>query len=360
MPNIFDVLVLPAQRGDAFWIEYGSRDHPHRILIDGGITRTGREHLIQMVSGLAGTTHFELLVVSHIDLDHILGVIAFLKDLPVGTVVDEVWFNGWDQLAASGLQPFGIKEGIALCDLLEAHHAPAWNRSAIGKAIALDDADRPVSYPLPGGMRVTVLSPSLSKLAALREKWQSVLQEFAVGCEDESATDDRDALEIEGLQLFGADDIDVASLAKNRFTEDDTIANGSSIALVLEYASKRAIMLADAHPSLIVKSLKHLSPTKRYVADLVKVSHHGSKYNTNRGLVRQIKAPKWILSSNGASTKHPNLESVARLLHGSSKPKLIFNYKTKYNDAWDNDSLKQKYRYETVYGDGKSPVVIHL
>ena len=43
--KVFDIHVLPAQRGDSLWIEYGPAASPHHIIIDGGITKTGREHL---------------------------------------------------------------------------------------------------------------------------------------------------------------------------------------------------------------------------------------------------------------------------------------------------------------------------
>ena len=44
MSNLYRIHVLPAQRGDALWIEYGTHDALNHILIDGGITATGRDH----------------------------------------------------------------------------------------------------------------------------------------------------------------------------------------------------------------------------------------------------------------------------------------------------------------------------
>jgi len=43
MSNLYRIHVLPAQRGDALWIEYGTHDALNHILIDGGITATGRD-----------------------------------------------------------------------------------------------------------------------------------------------------------------------------------------------------------------------------------------------------------------------------------------------------------------------------
>ena len=37
---MFSIEMLPAQQGDALWIEYGSAAKPHRILVDGGTPPT--------------------------------------------------------------------------------------------------------------------------------------------------------------------------------------------------------------------------------------------------------------------------------------------------------------------------------
>lgn len=84
MSNAYRIHVLPAQRGDALWIEYGTEDAPNHILIDGGITATGRDHLRKRVEEVGTPLHFELLVVTHIDLDHIQGILQFLENLPEG------------------------------------------------------------------------------------------------------------------------------------------------------------------------------------------------------------------------------------------------------------------------------------
>ena len=49
MSNVYRIHVLPAQRGDSLWIEYGAEAAPNHILIDGGITATDRDHLRKRV-----------------------------------------------------------------------------------------------------------------------------------------------------------------------------------------------------------------------------------------------------------------------------------------------------------------------
>jgi beta-lactamase superfamily II metal-dependent hydrolase len=360
MSQVFTVHVLPAQRGDSFWIEYGPASDPCRMLIDGGITRTGREHLKAMVGALRAPVRFELLVVTHIDLDHIQGIIELLEQLPAGVTFKEIWFNGWDQLKHIGLEPLGVKEGIRLSEILEQRHTAAWNASTKGRAIALDDQDGVIDYMFEEDMKVTVLAPARAQLARLRDDWQEIVEQFGV---DEQAEVEGAKIGIEGLEVMGAvGAVDVRSLAESRFDEDDTVPNGSSIALALEFAGKRLLMLGDAYPSVVARSIRRLSPAGPYPVDVVKLAHHGSRNNTDRELVRSLSAPVWVFSSNGAgNTKHPHREAVARVLHdGNGAETLIFNYRTAFNDVWDDPYLKLDHGYDTVYGDGRLPVIVRL
>ena len=358
MTQIFNVHVLPAQRGDSIWIEYGPVDDPCRILIDGGITQTGRDHLKAMLAALRAPVQFELLVVTHIDLDHIQGIIELLEQLPSGVFFKEIWFNGWDQLKHIGLEPFGVKEGIRLTEILEQRHRATWNASAQGRAIALDESENVIDYAFPQGMRITVLAPTRAHLARLRDHWRATVEHF-----DAEALAEAQGLEPvnkERFEVMGA--IDVPGLAEGPFREDDAIPNGSSIALALEFAGKRLLMLGDAYPSVITQSIRRLSPHGRYPVDVVKLSHHGSRNNTSRELCQSLSAPLWVFSSNGASnTKHPHHEAVARVLHdGSGVEMLIFNYRTKFNLAWDDPDLKRDHDYQALFGDGRAPVTVKL
>jgi len=358
--DIFRIHVFPAQRGDALWIEYGPAATPFRILVDGGITKTGREYLIGLIDGL-GDPRIDLLVVTHIDLDHIQGVIALLKDLPPEVKINRVWFNGWDQLPRPPLQPHGVAEGIALSKQLEARFKPAWNCNAGGSWIGVGPDGAPRNIALPGAMVATVLSPDNDKLLALRDIWDDVVEEFGAAAEAEEEAEEEVQQPIDGLEPMGADEIDVAGLAEGRFQEDDAVPNGSSIACLLTFKRKSALLLADAHPSLVLASVKALSPGQPLRADCVKLSHHGSKYNTSLELAKQLESPRWIFSSNGATTKHPNPEAVARVLHGSpGKKELLFNYRTKYNEMWDDATLMEDHDYTAVYGDGVKPMVVDL
>jgi beta-lactamase superfamily II metal-dependent hydrolase len=362
MKKVFRIQVLPAQRGDALWVEYGSEAELHHILIDGGITATGRTHLQNRIEEMGTPLHFELLVITHIDLDHILGVIELLDNLPEGVTFGDIWFNGWDQLKGSNLEPMGLKEGIALSDILQARYSDRWNSAADGAAIALGEDDSVVTYPpLPGGMAITVLAPTHAQLGKLRDEWHKVVEEF--GVQEAQEKEDPPAIDgdtLPGLEALGV--IDVEELASEHFDEDDTVNNGSSIALLLKFGNRTALMLGDAYPSVVTSSLNALAADERFKVDVVKLAHHGSRANTSPAFTEKLHAPTWIFSSNGANnTKHPHQEAVARVLHHSrGVRKLVFNYRTRFNEMWDNQALKEQHGYETVYGDGSELVTVTL
>jgi hypothetical protein len=210
-------------------------------------------------------------------------------------------------------------------------------------------------------MVATVLSPDTQKLLALKEDWEEIVEAFGAADEDEAPIGEGELGQIDGLEPLGAGDIDVVELAESKFTEDKTVPNGSSIALLLEFKGKSALLLADAHPSLVLKGLQLLSPAAPLRTDCVKLSHHGSKNNTSRALVQHLRSPTWIFSSNGATTKHPNPEAVARVLHDSPGSKLlVFNYQTKYNEMWEDAELMEEHDYKVEYGDGATPVEVNL
>ena len=98
---MFRIEMLPAAHGDCLWIEYGSGARVHRILIDGGPAHAYpalRERILHLP---ADARRFELLVITHIDADHIEGVIRLLLDAEaLACRFERIWFNGRDQLNA--------------------------------------------------------------------------------------------------------------------------------------------------------------------------------------------------------------------------------------------------------------------
>ncbi len=92
------VKMMPAQYGDCFWI---NTNNEFNILVDGGLKTTYNKWIKPLVSlEDKRETIFDLVIVTHIDCDHIGGIIAFLEDCEIsqGMVVKEIWHNGLFQI----------------------------------------------------------------------------------------------------------------------------------------------------------------------------------------------------------------------------------------------------------------------
>jgi phosphoribosyl 1,2-cyclic phosphodiesterase len=72
---VLEIEMLPAREGDCLLLSWGAGASPYRILIDGGRAQT-YSSLKRRLSNLPSTKReFELLVITHIDRDHIEGAL---------------------------------------------------------------------------------------------------------------------------------------------------------------------------------------------------------------------------------------------------------------------------------------------
>jgi metal-dependent hydrolase (beta-lactamase superfamily II) len=94
---------LNARQGDAIWIRWGTGK---QIMIDMGTHATGVSIAKRFRDLPKERRQFDLLVVTHVDIDHIGGVLSCVVDR-AETVPDltfnDVWFNGWKQLGGESV-----------------------------------------------------------------------------------------------------------------------------------------------------------------------------------------------------------------------------------------------------------------
>ena len=91
--------MLAALHGDCLLVEYGDIRRTRRILIDSGPVGAYAALRGRLERLPKGDRRFELMVLSHVDTDHIEGLIKlFANPRPWPFVVRDVWFNGWRHL----------------------------------------------------------------------------------------------------------------------------------------------------------------------------------------------------------------------------------------------------------------------
>lgn len=337
--------MLPAEHGDCLWIEYGDPRHPRRVLIDGGTAGTYRRALRDRLLGLPPSERrFELLAVTHIDADHIAGVLELLQDRETGFAAKDVWFNGYRHLPDEVPETLGPVQGERLTDLL-LKPGVSWN-GRFGKAAVVAPANGELPrVQLDGGLVVTLLSPTPAKLAELKPSWEKEVRRAGL---DPSQPRPGEKEAEEGLELLGAPDVE--ALAAEAFAEDGAEANGSSIAMLAEFEGHRVLLTGDAHPGVLTAAIRRIVGRGRLAVDACKLPHHGSKSNVSRQLVQALDCRKWLFSSNGAYFRHPDRQAVARVIKwGGPRTELAFNYRTKFNDVWDAKPLQARFGYAASY-----------
>jgi hypothetical protein len=100
-------------------------------------------------------------------------------------------------------------------------------------------------------------------------------------------------------------------------------------------------------------SIKRLQPDgSRMELDALKVSHHGSRGNTDNRLIEMLDCDRFLISCDGSVHRLPDNEAIGRIIkHGGASPGVFFNYRCKRTKMWDDDRLRTKYGYTTEYGD---------
>lgn len=356
----FEIEMLAADHGDCLWVEYGRGKKRHRILIDGGPIGAF-EALDSRMNAIPARKNrtFELVVLTHIDADHVDGLIRLFAEKPLRCSIDEVWFNGWRHLT-EGDRVLGGLQGEYFSAIVDHRLGERkWNTSTGGKALVVEDEGALPYFKLPGGMKLTLLSPTRGKLHTLKKDWKKHIATEGIDPGDLDAAlavlaEKKRYLPDDGLVL-GASKFD--KLLAAQMKPDNKAANGSSIAFLCEFADKKCLFLADAHTDVVVASLRRLLKArrqKRLKVDAVKISHHGSKGNTSAELIALVDAKYFLISSNGAQFKHPDQQPVAFIIDGAGRrrPVLRFNYRTKFNEMWFDESEQAKRRYSAVDASG--------
>jgi beta-lactamase superfamily II metal-dependent hydrolase len=337
-PDMLRVEALPAGDGDCLWVEWrdagGTR---HRMLIDGGHGQPAR-----LPGGLAerlarqpeDQRTFDLVVCTHIDADHIGGLLALLTGPPAGFAVADLWFNGRRHLG----DVLGPAQGDQLSALITQRSVP-WNRAFGGTAVVVPAAGGLPVITLPG-LRITLLSPARAQLVRLAQAWPQVLADAEKAAEPVTPAPDV-------LSRAEHDrDVELHLLRGRPYAPDRSAANGSSIAFVAEDDEGSRLLLAgDAQAEVLVSALRRVTRGGSQRIDLCKVPHHGSQHNVSRELLALLNCRDWLISTNGARHGHPHRVAMARILCRPEAETAWFNYRSATTEEYLDPALAARYRF---------------
>lgn len=317
------IRILQANHGDCVLVTHEGPEGTFNMLIDGGNSATFKHGPRGRNPGALQLAlddlkckgqHIDLAILTHIDDDHIHGLIrAFETPGYLGDMVKSIWFNSSRLITKFFNFPEIPENNVYLCD------EKAETSVQQGKdleALLIDiGCERPpiVTAGQPfkkGPFRFTILSPDREKLQKLLHKWP---EESDSG--ETSAHSNDYSLSINQI------------LATDSFEEDKSDYNGSSIAFILEADDRTMMFLGDSHDEIVVRGLRSIgfSEDKKLKLDLIKISHHGSQYNTSPEFLSLVDSDRYIISTNGSRHGLPNKRTIARIL-ASTHGKICFNY----------------------------------
>jgi glyoxylase-like metal-dependent hydrolase (beta-lactamase superfamily II) len=358
-----EIQFLNAREGDAIWVRWGDG---HQLLVDMGTAGTGRALADRIRALPQDKRAFDLLVVTHVDADHIGGVLTCVVDptepIP-GLTFADVWFNGWEHLHGGvpaeeepALEPMGGVQGEKLTSWLRDH---AWNEAFDRAAVVRTDTGLP-RRELPSGLSITVVTPVQQRLTDLIDTWREDVAE---------ALDKGADLDVSpGLESMGPSTppileslIDLEVLTDETSPKDPSKANAASISLLLEADGQRVLLTGDTIASELINGLALLGGGGAVPLDLIKLPHHGSRQNISRALVEAVDCPLWVFSSDGTKFRHPDAVAVGRVVrHAGRRPRLAFNVPSTFSRWWENPDWIDMLGYEVTYGDADEGIIFTL
>ncbi|MBK8469382.1 MAG: MBL fold metallo-hydrolase [Candidatus Phosphoribacter sp.] len=363
MATAMRVQMLPARLGDCLLVEcLRPRQRPWRMLVDGGPSDTWPLLRARLELLPSDDQTIDVALVTHIDSDHIGGMIPFLASAFAREHVRDVWFNGRPHLPRPVDPPRSVAQGETLTASLGGVPGVSgvsgvpdgmpWNIATAGAAVWAGESIRADAggfqeLDISDGPRITVLSPDARRLGALAKTWWKALDEATHPRPDRGVPKPPQPLR------------DIEALAATKTTNDAAPPNGSSIALLLEHRGASLLLGADAFGTVLAPSLATLAAARgvdTVPVDAFKLPHHGSQANVTAELIALAPARHYLVSSNGDTFGHPDDPALARVVVGApAQPTLWFNYRNERTSRWAQTALRTAYGYAVRFPTATRP-----
>jgi beta-lactamase superfamily II metal-dependent hydrolase len=358
-----------SDKGDCLLLE--SKDRKHRVLIDGGIRRAYSEHVAPALAELRDKgKDIDAVYISHIDDDHIAGVLQLLDDEAAWRVhehqlengnprhkppkaarpaeVKQIWHNAFhdqvrenagpieDLLAATATVLLGSsipelrQEGFLRKDLATSIQQALQvssrirdgqlniplNRQFEGKLMMVDQGG-PGTIPI-GSMKLQVIGPFSADLDKLRSDWNKWLKQHGeiVKRLRERARSDADDLSSSVDALFSSLENRAAMLAEMELAMRElgnrkkvTPPNLASLMFFVKEGDQTILLTGDGHWQDILNGLEHHSLLKngKIHVDVLKAQHHGSENNFHEDFCKAVIADRYVFCGNGQH-ENPDLD----------------------------------------------------
>lgn len=373
------ITAFPAENGESILIEcFGVKKT--NILVDLGYSQTYKKFIEKKLRSLANLDEkIDLLVLTHYDADHIEGAIAFFEELLVDTFIDieEIWVNEFLSLSSQQLDKNELNKeqesiynfskfmaniyrqgsstitnkeistghSVTITKLIkQLGYDKKINESFVDKLVCVHAEDTDNLIKINNEVEITILAPQKSKLQEQLIdflKWfeknknihsyiaKEELYELFVASSDANKVNDTNNIII---KKEISSDINYQEKIESILRSKDTLgtnslANKTSIAFSLKFKNLNLMFTGDIDAETLISELE--STKNRY--DLLKISHHGSKNNTNRLLLNSINCNNYLICTEGKGrSKHPNLETLVYIANSGNVRKCASNIYLNY------------------------------
>lgn len=369
--------IFQSDKGDCTLLEARSKE---LMLCDGGMGPSMKNHVRETLGKLRDDQReLEFVYISHIDNDHISGVLQLLQDevdwrvfdhhdqtgnpinppkVPRPPVIKGILHNGFRDLITVNDKPleslFAAREienllnamspalfGTAVPELvdaaeeMEAIATGVPEALKVGKLIAPEALDIPLNQPPGvngparllyagrpgetfslGTMDFTLIGPTEEELKDLRDGWNNWLRSNKERVKKIRAEIKK---RVDGFSN-GNTDITPFDLRDWEGIPDYkgvSAPNVASLMFVVEEDGKRLLLTGDGQQDFILAGLKRTGfLDDGYVhLDVLKVQHHGSEHNMDINFAKKVSADHYVFCGNG---EHGNPElSVIDIIYNS-------------------------------------------
>jgi hypothetical protein len=386
---IFTLEALEAKHGDSLLLHYGDDEAPKLMVIDGGPKGVYTTRLKPRLEELrnervkAGKPlKIRLAMVSHIDEDHIQGMLELTNDMLESEdrgderpyTVATLWHNSFEDLVKK-VRPADVEaleSAIRTADLggeVASHLRGEIQPSAqlvvasVQQGRQLRGNSKKLAIPLNQGFENLIVAPAQGKLQ--RDMGSGVFFTIIGPRQDEvDALQNKWAAEIARMKKKGTlKPAEVMEAAAAAFL-DTSVYNLSSLIVLAEVASAdgiasaRMLLTGDARGDHILEGLEATQLKKAgdtLHVDLLKLPHHGSARNVDERFFREITADHYVISANGKDD-NPDVETLEMLFgaRGNARYRIHF---TNHVGAIDDFLKAQKpANVSVIHADGAASV----
>lgn len=348
------ITMLKAGYGDCFLIETKNNNGiPYNILVDGGTgdSYDGIEKNKDFILSYLKENKINLIVLTHIDDDHIKGIQRLFKDLLKNKYnvlrqnIMKIIYNSpyatalYLEKAYTKPQKKEYKKSNGNISAVSAQSVEQLicNMEKLTDEIIVvgDEKIKDKSNVIESGIKIKFLSPNKEALETYYKQYEIDIRKAEKNKVDKAKGN------ISKNKIMDDYKDTIEELKKKTDCEALTVYNRASIAFLLEEEStqERVLMLGDCDYDIVEKELRELGYSKDYKLNLnyVKLSHHGSIGTLKNSFLELIDCNDYFISTDGKSHSHPNKKTLARIWNNNENAKFYFNYEQLINKIFISD-----------------------